>query len=260
MVDAPTELAAPVLGRATRAVGVVIGLLTLAAGAVAVFVTDNEVGSAALVTAGAVVLGLAVFGNRVRAFEIAGVRLELLRQAADVRQEAEKARASGEVDRAEQLENHAQSLLMAAGLVGSRYERLRATEPAGWGRTSRMEQVLRDARDLDTERLAAADVEGIFDTGTDGNRIFALALIERSPRLATAHVLVEGIARSRSAFEQYHALVAAERALDHLAPEERSSVRVAVQGVLDGPLGESSSDRRTVARRVAARLAQADGD
>ncbi|MDM7853885.1 hypothetical protein [Cellulomonas alba] len=260
MVDEPTDVVAPVLGRAARTVGVVIGLVTLAAGGVAVFATDNEVGSAALVTAGAVVLGLAVFGNRVRAFEVAGVRLELLRQAADVRQEAEQARASGEVGRAEQLENHAQSLLMAAGLVGSRYERLRATEPPGWGRTSRMEQVLRDARDLDTERLEPADVEGIFDTGTDGNRIFALALIERSPRLATADVLVDAIAHSRSAFEQYHALVAAERALHHLSADGRSRVREAVESVLDGPLGESSSDRRTVARRVAARLAQADRD
>lgn len=255
MVDAPTQVVAPVLTRAARVVGVVIGLLTLVSGAIAVFGTDNEVGSAALVTAGVAILGLAVFGNRLRAFEVAGVRLELIRQAEDAQLEAAAARASGELDRAEQLENHAQSLLMAASAVGSRYEHLRATEQPGWNRTSRMETLLRDARDLDTERLTATDVARIFDTGTDGNRIAALALIERSPRLATGSVLVDGILRSRSAFEQYHALVAAERALDHLAADDRSRVGEAVEAVLAGPLGESSSDRRTVARRIAARLA-----
>lgn len=127
---------------------------------------------------------------------------------------------------------------------------LRTTEPSGWDRTSRMEAMLREARALDTEPLAASDVADIFATGSDGNRIVALALVEGNPRLATAEVLVDAILESRSTFEQYHALVAAEHALDHLSADDRTRVREAVESVLAGPLGGRSSDRRTVARRI----------
>jgi len=87
----------------------------------------------------------------------------------------------------------------------------------------------------------------------------ALALIEGDPRLATADVLVDPITSSRSAFEQYHALVAAERAIHHLSPEHRSRVRAAVEAQLAGPLGERSSDRRTLAQRILERLTSYQG-
>jgi hypothetical protein len=244
----------PALGRTARILGVGGGIVTMLAGGVAVFLTDNEVGSGALVATGAAIVGVAVFGNRLRAVEAGGVRLELERQARQVWRQAEHARAVGNVDQAEELERRAQHLLAAAGAVGSRYERLRSTEPSGWDRTSRMEGVLREARRLDASALTPADVEGIFDTGSEGNRVVALALIERSPRLASADILVDAIVNSRSTFEQYHGLLAAEGALDELSAEERSAVGEAVESVLAGPLGERSSDRRTVARRVLERL------
>lgn len=248
----------PVLTTSVRVGGVAAGLLVLVAGGVAVFRTDNELGSTALVAAGVVLASLSVFGNRIEAVEAAGVRLELERQASRARQQAVRARAAGELDRAEELEWRAQSLLAAASAVGSRYERLRTTEPSGWDRTSRLEEVLREARALDTDVLSASNVAGIFAAGSDGNRIAALALVEGDPRLATAEVLVDAIVRSRSTFEQYHALVAAEGALDQLSAADRARVREAVESVLAGPLGDTSSDRRTVARRVLGRLARTD--
>jgi hypothetical protein len=122
-----------------------------------------------------------------------------------------------------------------------------------------MEGVLREARALDTDPLAASDVAGIFATGTDGNRIIALALVEANPRLANAEVLADAILDSRSTFEQYHALVAAEHALDDLSAEDCTRVRKAVESVLAGPLGDKSSDRRTIARRVLERLTPPSG-
>lgn len=259
MVDPAPAVGEPALSRRSRITGVAVGALTLTAGGVAVFVTDNELGSTALVTAGVVIAGLAVFGNRIEAVEAAGVRLELERQARRVRKQAQLARVAGEVDRAEELEDRARSLLAAATAVGSRYERIREKEPSGWDRTARMEGALRTVRALDTEGLSGADVARIFATGTDGNRIVALALLESSPHLATADVLVEGIRDSRSTFEQYHALTATELALDHLSPQDRARVREAVEQVLAGPLGERSSDRRTVARRLVQALGRGDG-
>jgi hypothetical protein len=249
----------PILNRPARIVGVAAGVVTLVAGGVAVFRTSNELGSTALVAAGVVIASLAVFANRIEAVEAAGIRLELERQALRARQEARRARAAGENDRADELERRAQSLLAAASRVGSRYEQLRTSEPSGWDRTSRMEGVLREARALDTEVLTASDVAGIFATGSDGNRIAALALVEGDPRLATADVLTEAITHSRSTFEQYHALVAAESGLTHLPAEDRARIGEAVESILAGPLGERSSDRRTVARRVLETLARLDG-
>ena len=249
-----SRVAEPVLGPRARIAGVVLGLATLVAGGVAVFRTDNELGSTALVAAGVAMAGLAVFGNRLEAVVAVGVRLELKRQARRARELAERARADGDVDRAEDLERRAQRLLAAADATGSRYERLRSSEPSGWERTSRMEGVLREARALDAQALSAQDVAGIFATGTEGSRIVALALIEDSPRLATTHVLVDAIIDSRSTFEQYHGLVAAEQAVDVLSPEDRRTVREAVESVLARGLGDKPSDRRTVARRLLERL------
>jgi len=249
----------PVLRRGAQVVGGLVGVVTLAAGGVAVFATSNEVGSAALVTAGVAIAGVSVFANRIRGFEAAGVRLEFVRQARDVSRQAERARAAGDVGRAEELEHRADRLLAAATTVGSRYEELRRSEPPGWERTSRMEGALRDARAVDPDGLTASHVADIFGTGREGNRVFALALIERHPRLASAEVLVDAIGHSRSAFEQYHALLATEGALDSLSGDERARVHDAVASALAGALGERSSDRRTVARRVLARLTPADG-
>lgn len=134
--------------------------------------------------------------------------------------------------------------------MGERYEDLVSTEPSGWNRTSRMEGLLREARALDTDVLGPGDVASIFASGTDGSRIAALALAEADPRLATADLLIDAIRDSRSSFEHYHGLVAAEKALRHLDPQDRARLAATIEAVLAGPLGERSSDRRTVARRI----------
>lgn len=249
-----SELRGAVLSTPARVAGLAVGALSLAAGGVAVFRTDNELGSTALVAAGVVVGALAAFGNHLRAIEAAGIRLQLTERALEAQQRAARERAAGNLDRAAALEQQAEGLLAAATSAATRYERIRTTEPSGWDRTSRMEGVLREARALDTDALTPSQVAGRFATGTDGDRIVALALVEADPRLASGSMLVDAIGGSRSAFEQYHALVAAEKSVDGLPPADRTRVREAVESLLAGPLGERSSDRRTVARRVLERL------
>ena len=250
MSHSPVDVPGPVLTRSVRIGGVVLGMLVLVAGAVAVFLTDNELGSTALVAAGVAIFALSIFGNRIEAVEAAGIRFELERRARSVRQKAVRARAAGDADQAEQLERRAEGLMAAASIVGSRYEQLRQDEPSGWDRTSRMEGILREARALDTDALSAADVARIFASGSDVDRIAALALVEADPRLARADFLSDAITDSRSTFEQYHALVATERALTHIPAAGRERVREAVETLLAGTLGDTSSDRRIVARRI----------
>lgn len=251
-----SEFREPVLSRSARITGIVVGAVTLAAGGVAVFRTDNALGSTALVAAGVVIAALAVFGNHLRAVEVAGIRLQLTEEALRAQEQAAQARAVGDLDRAEALEHQAERLLAAATSAASRYERLRTTEPPGWDRTSRMEGALRQARALDAETLEPRHVADLFATGSDGNRVVALALVQERPRLATVDILVEAIEHSRSPFEQYQALVAAEQAAPELSAPDRERLRTALESVVTGPLGERSSDRRTVARRLLQQLSR----
>jgi hypothetical protein len=62
------------------------------------------------------------------------------------------------------------------------------------------------------------DIRRIWATGENGKRLFVLGLIQGAPALAIADVLVDAIRQSRSAFEQYAALLAARDArLDEAA-------------------------------------------
>ena len=138
MSESSPPASTPVLARPARIAGVAVGALTLVTGAVAVFRTDNALGSTALVAAGVVIAGLAVFGNRIEAVEAAGIRVELERQARSALQEADRARAAGELERAEELEHRARSLVGRHGPWGpatsscARASRRAGTAPPGW--------------------------------------------------------------------------------------------------------------------------------
>src|SRR5688500_9076676 len=66
-----------------------LGVALLALGAIAVFFTANGTGSAALVTAGAVLVGLSVLAERLEGVELAGLKMGL--KAASKASEKERA-------------------------------------------------------------------------------------------------------------------------------------------------------------------------
>jgi hypothetical protein len=137
------------------------------------------------------------------------------------------------------------------------YEALRRTMPSGADRTGRLEGLLLVPRRLGrTHQWNRDDIRAGWKSGEDGKQLFALGLIQGNPGLADVQVLVEGIRASRSAFEQYHALVAAEEA--KLAGEEGNAVRAALEAELRGdprldgiePGIKPGSDRMVVAQRL----------
>lgn len=69
MSEESTRRDAPLWRRPYLLATLVLGLGFVVAGGVAVFVTDNELGSASLVAAGVAVAGFGVFGDRVRSVE-----------------------------------------------------------------------------------------------------------------------------------------------------------------------------------------------
>jgi hypothetical protein len=93
------------------------------------------------------------------------------------------------------------------------YEGLRKTMSPSGDRTRQMTVLLYVPR-----RLAGAhpwtldDIRRIWASGEDGKRLFALGLIQGDSCLAVAEVLADAIRGSRSAFEQYAALLAAREA------------------------------------------------
>lgn len=121
------------------------------------------------------------------------------------------------------------------------YEALRRTMPTGAERTRRMTALLLVAHRLaQTHSWSPADIHAAWASNEDGKRLFALGLMQADRNLANVEVLVDGIRGSRSAFEQYHALRAAEVAV--LRGEDAEAVRRAVQAELRGDLRADGSD------------------
>jgi hypothetical protein len=137
----------------------------------------------------------------------------------------------------------------------NRYERLRATMPAGSRRTSQMEDLVREARELARSgSLTAQDVRGMFQIGREGGRIIALGLMEGALRLADFPSVLAAITSSLSAFEQYHALYVANLMVASLSADERSQLQEALQReAVRGQMGEDFS-RTTLAEQILTRI------
>jgi hypothetical protein len=91
----------------------------------------------------------------------------------------------------------------------------------------------------------------LFDSGSDGERIFAIGLVQGKPELANRKLLADTIAHSRSAFEQYHGLRATEAAWGLLARDDRAELLLGIdrQVALQKEL-QTDTDRATVIARI----------
>lgn len=82
-----------------------LGLVFLGGGIVAVFLTDNGPGSAALVTLGALAFGVAIFSDRIESIELGGAKLKLRTLARQRFALASKREQEGDVKAASMLQN-----------------------------------------------------------------------------------------------------------------------------------------------------------
>ena len=182
------------------------------AGAVAVFATENANGSAALIAAGTVLCLVAMVGEGGLVRGPGGLEVRWPEKRKELLDEADAADAAGNDEAAQDLRSQAE-LLKALGPLAERYAKARR-QPAGHQRTGQLSSIVQEAAEraeqLDLDRESAAN---LFRAGDDGLRIFALALTQRNPSLADPTVLQEAIDRPRSAFELWHALLAARAAV-----------------------------------------------
>lgn len=227
-----------------------IGTCLVIAGAVAVFVTTNSAGAASLVVAGIVIGAMGMFANRIESFEGGGFKIQL---AANMLAKADEAERAGDAERAGILREEAQQLMSAVGPISADYDDLRRRKGSSRARTATMESLVRLTRDMAKGHVTPDSVEQLFHSGSDGDRITALGLMQGNTDLANTEVVIDAISRSRSAFEQYHALLVAEAlvAQDPTSPDASKLRATVEQAVRSGRFGPGS-DRSVVANRILA--------
>lgn len=228
-----------------------LGVVLLAVGSTAVFVTPNSTGTSLLIAAGTITLALGLLADRLQSIEGAGVKLQL--GAIEKLEEARVADAAGDQENAEKLRDQARLLLAAASPLASKYERIRLLEPSGWDRTRQLESVFQDAKKIgSTEQIGATAAEAVFDSGTEGNRVFALGVMAGSARALSPKAVRVAVEEPRSAFEQYQALLLADNIMRGAPSEDtaRSLADAARRALQHRGLEARSSDRGQLARSV----------
>ncbi|GAB3135671.1 hypothetical protein GCM10027057_11860 [Marisediminicola antarctica] len=235
-----------------------MGFLLVGAGAVAVFVSDNSTGTAALLASGVALIAVGVWGDRVETLEAGGIKAGLREAAVDVLAAAVRAESNGEPEIAAELRGQAERLLEEARASATEYEQIRSTMGRGWDRTALLGAVVERAKSLAGRSSITRDqVELLFNDGSDGNRITALAMIQADGRLARPGVLMESLSHPRSAFEQWNAIVAIDAAFSAgvVSTRDREELKTVLSTNLESNgFGLGDSDRRRTASALLERL------
>lgn len=234
-----------------------VGIALLTAGAVAVFMTTNSAGAAALVAAGTVMIAVALFANQLESVEGGGFKLQLGAVAAKL-WEADQADALGDIASAGRLRREAQLLLVAMEPIATQYEAVRESSPHGRTRTKAMRELVEQAKEIAQFDFVSTEAVGeLFRSGQDGNRITALGLMLGNPRLVSVPIVTEVIRRPRSSFEQWQALrICLDLVRRGAQQAENEAVREAISVArANGTLGGSGRDRSRI--RLAQQIADA---
>jgi hypothetical protein len=139
-----------------------------------------------------------------------------------------------------------------------RYDALRNTA-AGTQRTWEMTKLIGAARALAPQaNFKPHELAEMLNSNSQGHRIVMLAAIQAAPDRQMFELALEAIDKSRSAFEQWHALVAVEAMLDGLTPDERDKLREVLNrqrsGAPDTWINTSDRSRWDLSARILARL------
>jgi hypothetical protein len=234
-------------------VAAVLGLAVLAVGGVATFRSTNGAGSAALVVGGIALLVLGGLGDRIELLKVGNVEFHIRAAARQLIRRADELERQGDTAAAEQLREEAERLLLQASPAARRYEELRLTQPAGSQRTAELYKALVDvARQFSKDQHPSAEVvRNMFRRDREGDRVFALVLMQEDPNTGDLASVLDAISRSRSAFEQYQALASALKMLPRLDSSKRKQLAGAIrQQMKPGGYITPFTDRYTLAQRI----------
>lgn len=117
---------------------------------------------------------------------------------------------------------------------GEKYEQLRADQDPGPERTFQMNALLAEARAAaKAAQLSSDEIRKFFASDQDGLRLMAIASLQVSPDISVFAQLLDAIANSRSAFEQYHALAAARDHVPLMSDSQRKELKKALKHQLN---------------------------
>jgi hypothetical protein len=155
---------------------------------------------------------------------------------------------------------HAGGVREALDSYAREYESLRTRMPTGRERTLRMTSLTAEARAIArTAPLATVDLRNMLETGSDGERVIALAVAQDHPSARLFDLICGAILRSRSAFEQYQALGAALEVLLLLDTDQRHRLAAVIESALSDSERDIRDDasRRQLAEALLAELGSA---
>jgi hypothetical protein len=233
------------------------GGAVLGAGAVATFMSGNGPGSAALVIGGSAFLLYVFLGDRLASLKVGDIEFRLREAAVHLSRQADALDASGDHGAAERLREEAQNLLLQASPAVRAYEEVRRLRPRGAQRVAELSKLIDAALErAQSGQLSPEAVRLMFASGGDGDRVYALALMQFDPELGDLDSIVDGISQSHSAFEQGQALRAALSQVPRIDRHQRDRLSSAINDQLrsNGHIGHST-DRWALAQQVLGALA-----
>ena len=242
----------------TPALRLLLGLLgagSFGAGVLAVFKTQNGTGAGVLLAFGGVLLVLALLGNRIESFEFGGAKLKLRAAAAERFALAEESERRGDTATADRLRAEAQALLDAAGPIAADYRSVRGAMRPGRDRTRALEEIVARARRLAAEQpFEPAEILRWLREGSEEERITALAMMQAKRELRNFDAALATVEHSRSAFEQYHAMLLAAEMIDDLDPAQRRRLAEAIKTERRGLRFRRDADRWRLSEDILQRL------
>ena len=186
-----------------RIVAGIVGMSLVAGGILAVFLTSNAAGSTSLMALGALVVGVAIFSDRIESLEFGAAKLKLRDLAKQRFALAAQKEGEGDSAAALQLRKQARGFQRLAGA----YRRIRQSKPPGPERTELLDKLVAQARQLaEDTNFDPVDVWGWFEGGDEDARVISLGLMQGDSRLRDFYSALDAIESPRSPFEQYHAL------------------------------------------------------
>jgi hypothetical protein len=119
-----------------------------------------------------------------------------------------------------------------------------------------MERVMTEARKLAGEQdFDPAVVRRWLREGDDEERVTALAMMQARPEWRDAESMLIAIGRSRTPFEQYHALRLADEMVADLSPADKQRLAGEIKRVRRGRL-RLDADRRHLSERILRKAGQ----
>lgn len=135
-------------------------------------------------------------------------------------------------------------------LLANEYERIRRVMKPGDARTYLMSALVGRAQQLAGRLQTGTLADQLFRHNTDGTRVVGLSLARNEPQRSHVEMALEGISNSRSAFEQYHALVLVPHLLPNLDPTARDLIKSAIEFQIKKTITPDDTGRWTLAHEI----------